>query len=93
MTARAVDLDEIDPHAALTLAVGWKSGQKTKLRQITIGGDVETAFREVISGTLDNLRDREATPWSPDADLSPETFLVIHDRRSGVRAGPCCGAQ
>jgi hypothetical protein len=77
MATPAVDLGKIDPQAALTLAVGWKSGQKTKLRQVTIGGDVETAFREVISGTLNDLRAREATPWSPDADLSPETFLVI----------------
>jgi hypothetical protein len=72
-----VDLSGIDPDAALTLVVGWKSGQKMKLRQLTIGSEVETAFREVVTSTLEDLGSREAANWSPEADLSPETFLVI----------------
>lgn len=77
MAAPVVGLEMIDSTAALTLVVGWKSGQKTKLRQVAISTDVEAKFRGVISNALDDLNGREAVNWSPEADLSPETYLVI----------------
>jgi hypothetical protein len=72
-----IDFRKIDRGGSLTLVVGWKSGLKMRLRQLTITGAVEDAFRAVVSTTLDNLSNREAVDWSPEADLSPETYLVI----------------
>lgn len=74
----------IDPDAALTLVVGWKSGSKRRLRQLTIGEDVAAAFRSVVSTTLDDLANREAVEWSPEADLNPETYLVISQTELGT---------
>lgn len=62
---------------AITLSVGWITGQRTKLRQIAVGHDVAAAFRLVLDSTLDDLRSREGQSWAPDADLTPETYLKI----------------
>ncbi len=77
MATETIDISGIDRQQSLTLSVGWRSGQKTKLRQISIGGDVEQAFRTVLHSALEDLNQREAEPWSPDADLTPETYLVL----------------
>ncbi len=70
-------LSEIDTEASLTLAVGWTVGKNTKIRQMVLGSSVENAFRDVVREALENLGEREPADWTPDADLSPETFLVI----------------
>lgn len=67
----------IDTEASMSLAVGWTVGKNTKIRQVVLGADVEAAFREVVRSTLSDLDTREAADWTPDADLSPETFLVL----------------
>lgn len=71
-------LARIDTKASMTLAVGWTVGKNTKIRQVVLGKDVEAAFRDVVRGTLCDLAEREAADWTPDADLSPETFLVLN---------------
>lgn len=83
MTEINITLTDIHTDEALTLVVGWKSGLKMKLRQISLGADVEAAFRGVISKTVDDLSDREAQVWAPDADLSPETYLVLSESDLG----------
>jgi hypothetical protein len=77
VATETIDISGIDPQESLTLSVGWRSGRKTKLRQISIGGDVERAFRTVLHSALQDLNQREPEPWSPDADLTPETYLVL----------------
>ena len=77
------DPTNIDSEASLTLSVGWKSGQKTKLRQLTVGDDVAEALRDVVRATLDNLEERTPENWAPDADLSPETYLTIDSGELG----------
>ena len=72
------DLERINvADAPLSLAVGWTVGKNTKIRQIVLGQDVEAAFRKVAKNTLEDLNRRESGEWTPDADLSPETFLVL----------------
>ena len=77
MSDALVNLKSVDPSGAFTLVVGWMSGTKTKLRQILTAEAVEDAFRDVIGASLHDIRNREAQPWTPDANASPETFLVI----------------
>jgi len=76
-------LEAIDISEALTLSVGWRSGQKVKLGQLTVGSDVELALREIVNGALSAIDEREAEIWAPDADLSPETYLVMNQSDLG----------
>lgn len=76
-------LGGIDTEASMSLAVGWTVGKNTKIRQVVLGADVEAAFREVARETLSDLGTREAADWTPDADLSPETFLVLDSSEVG----------
>lgn len=78
-----IDPADIDPASALTLVVGWAVGKKTHLRQVAIGGDVANAFRSAITTTLADLGKREEEEWAPDADLTPETYLVIPEADLG----------
>ena len=84
-------LSGVDPEGALTLAVGWISGRKTKLRQVTIGRDVAAAFREVIGAAIEDITLREAAEWTPEADLPPETYLVISESELGD--APALGSE
>jgi hypothetical protein len=77
-------LEAIDISESLTLSVGWRSGQKIKLGQLTVGGDVELALREIINGALYAIDEREAEAWAPDADLSPETYLFMSQTELGT---------
>jgi len=56
------DLSDIDSEASLTLSVGWRTGTKLKIRQLTVGYDVEEALRVVVRNALDNLMDRTPEP-------------------------------
>ncbi len=76
-------LGGIDTQASMSLAVGWTVGKNTKIRQVLLGVDVEEAFRDVVQNTLSDLHAREAADWTPDADLSPETFLVFDSIEAG----------
>lgn len=91
MTQPTVDLNSIQSGQALTLAVGWISGRKTKLRQVAIGDEVAAAFRDVVRASLSDLMQREAEVWTPEADLAPETYLVLPERDLGD--APALGAE
>lgn len=78
-----VDPGRVDAAAARTLVVGWSVGKKTRLRQVAIGGEVAEAFRGAITTSLADLAHREEQAWAPDADLSPETYLVIPEADLG----------
>ncbi|WP_181118429.1 Kiwa anti-phage protein KwaB-like domain-containing protein [Rathayibacter sp. AY1B5] len=82
---------EIDVTSSITLSVGWISGQKTKVRQVAISQSVGSAFREVILRTISDIEERELQDWAPDADLSPETCLVL--RLADVGTAPQMGAE
>ena len=64
--------EAIDVDQALTLAVGWVSGKRTKIRQVAVGHEVAAAFRDVANNTINDLGSREGEDWAPDADLSAE---------------------
>lgn len=66
----------IDSQDPMTLAVGWTVGKNTKVRQVLLGADVATEFYQVAQNTISDLSNREASEWTPDADLSPETYLI-----------------
>lgn len=61
----------------LTLSVGWRSGQKTKLGKLLVGSDVADELRLIVQATLTDIQSRTSEVWTPDADLSLETYLVI----------------
>lgn len=67
-------VDDSDP---ITLAVGWTVGKNTKIRQLMLGEDVASEFYRIAQQTALNLTEREPEEWTPDADLTPETYLVF----------------
>ncbi|WP_125458683.1 hypothetical protein [Rhodococcus sp. 1168] len=67
----------VEAPTPITLSVGWTSGRNTKIRQILLGTDVAAEFRSVARRAIADLQTREAADWTPDADLTPETFLVL----------------
>lgn len=67
-------VDDSDP---ITLAVGWTVGKNTKIRQLMLGEDVASEFHRIAQQTALNLSEREPEEWTPDADLTPETYLVF----------------
>jgi hypothetical protein len=77
--------DAIDPSGTISLAVGWPSGARTKLRSVAISEDVANAFRDVVEQTLADLAAREPEEWTPEADLSPETYLTIDVEHLGKK--------
>lgn len=79
-----VDLADIDPDASIVLTVGWRTGRKLRLKQMLLGEKVTAEFGEVVAGALETLGQREAEPWSPDADLSPETYLTLTASQLGT---------
>ncbi|GEM_PF-1089580 len=77
MSDLAMDLSGVDLDGSLTLTVAWRSGKKLKLGRVETGPKVDAAFRELIRIAIDDLGNRAAEPWAPDADLTAETYLVI----------------
>lgn len=75
--SRPNSFQDVNPAESLTLVVAWRTGRKVRLRQLSIGTDVATQFRAVITQTLADLRRRDAAAWAPDADLTPETYLLV----------------
>lgn len=67
-------VDDSDP---ITLAVGWTVGKNTKIRQLMLGEEVASEFYRIAQQTALNLSEREPQEWTPDADLTPETYLVF----------------
>ncbi|GAB2854837.1 hypothetical protein [Nocardioides pacificus] len=77
MTDIEDEVAQVDVEGSLTLSVGWRSGQKTKLAQVAMGDDVAAELRGVLRATVVDLQERSPEPWAPDADLSPETYLWL----------------
>lgn len=73
-----VELSDVDPGDPINLTVGWRSGKRLKLAQMILGKEVVGQFREVIADALDDLNQRTSEPWTPEADISPETYLTLH---------------
>lgn len=71
--------------------MGWRSGRKTKLGQLSVGAEVAAVLRDVVSAALADLADRSPEPWAPDADLSQETYLTMH--ASGLGDAPTLAAE
>lgn len=71
------NLSVINVDAPITLAVAWTTGKNMKIRQVQLSAEIADIFREVVRRTIADINSREPAPWTPDADLSPETFLVL----------------
>jgi len=71
------DLAAIDPDSPVSLSVGWRSGTKLRLAQMMLGVEVVGRFRQLIADTLDDMEERTQEPWTPEADLTPETYLTV----------------
>jgi hypothetical protein len=65
--------ESIDPAASITLVVGWRSGTKMKLGRLVLA----KALGEVVGHVVEDLADRQPETWTPDADLSDETYLML----------------
>lgn len=74
---RTIDSLAISATDPITLAVGWTVGKNTKIRQVLLGDDVAGEFYRIAQETVENMREREAADWTPDADLTPETYLIF----------------
>lgn len=83
MVERAFNSSDLDVGEALTLSVGWRSGRKTKLGQLTMASDVAAEIGAIVAATLADLDERSPETWAPDADLSPETYLMMEARDLG----------
>jgi len=83
MSASGDEFKDFDVDGSLTLVVGWRSGTKLKLGQLTVGHDVEQALRDVVYAAVDGINRREPEAWAPDADLTQETYLVIPQTELG----------
>lgn len=83
------ELEQVLNEESFTFFVGWQSGKAYQLRRMELHEDVEEEFRKVLSQTIDGadnivgIVDREAQPWSPDAVIYPETFLVCASESVG----------
>ncbi len=84
MTAN--EYEAVDSSQSVTLTVGWRSGSKIRLGRVPLTEAVADAFREGVAAVSTNLGEREPEEWTPDADLSPETYLVAE--RSALGASP-----
>lgn len=73
----AINLLTVSDSDAITLAVGWTIGKNTKIRQVILGKDVADEFYQVVKQTVEDLQERESAIWTPDADLTPETYLIF----------------
>jgi hypothetical protein len=73
----SLDLASIDTGGSVSLVVGWLSAGKVKLSNVAIAQEVQEAFREVVTDTVSDLTNREAEPWSPEAVVTAETYLVV----------------
>lgn len=76
MSEEIQEFSPVDVADALTLVVGWKSGPKTQLRRVPLTEEVADAFRAGIAEVADGMEEREAERWTPDADVTAETYLV-----------------
>ncbi|WP_300908220.1 hypothetical protein [Corynebacterium stationis] len=67
---------EFKSEEAITFFVGWQSGKSYNLRQVGLHKSIASNFLEIANQTAQNLVIREEETWSPEADLTPETYLV-----------------
>lgn len=87
----AEQLEAIDFDASITLSVGWRSGAKVKLGQLSVGQDVAGELRSIVREAVDGILAREPAAWAPDTDLSVETYLTIS--RSDLGSAPTLAAE
>jgi hypothetical protein len=71
------DWDAVDPDAALTLVVGWRSGTKMRLGRLTLSEEVANDLGAVVAQATADLADRQPEAWTPDADLPDESYLTM----------------
>ncbi|WP_460870314.1 hypothetical protein [Nocardioides pakistanensis] len=45
---------------------------------MVLGEEVVEQFRQLVADTLDSLEERTSEEWSPEADLTPETYLTLN---------------
>jgi Domain of unknown function (DUF4868) len=77
MTAPVPALPALLTEGDMTLAVGWRSGPKTKLRRVNMTQGVEVELRIVATAVAADLETREVGQWSPEVVSSPEVVHVL----------------
>lgn len=94
-TDDSVDFSDIETAVPvnLTLAVGWRSGKNHKIRRIELDRSVDTELRAIVTSTLEDLDIREPEPWTADADLAPETVLVLPVNDEYIGNSPTLGRE
>jgi len=85
------EFSPVDLSEALTLSVGWRSGTKTKLARVPMVEEVADEFRDVLEDVSRELANREAEDWAPDAEVTPETYLVAS--RESLGDAPLLASQ
>lgn len=90
-----VDFDDVDVSADsnLTLVIGWRVGRNLKLRRIELAQEVDAEIRKSARLALEDLAQREPEDWTPDADLAPETVLVVPVNDEYIGKSPTLGRE
>lgn len=74
-------LSQADIEAPITFFVGKRSGESLRLFKINIDEKVASSFREIARSVTEGgqasrgLLEREPEEWSPEAQITPETYL------------------
>lgn len=77
MTDPAPSLPTLLTEGDMTLAVGWRSGPKTKVKRVNMSQGVEAELRIVATAVAADVESREVARWSPEIVSSPEVVHVV----------------
>ncbi|WP_157851113.1 hypothetical protein [Gordonia phthalatica] len=78
-----IDFSQFHLSENLTITVAWRSGNRIKLGRVAATEQVRSEFLNIISGTVENISERSAEPWSAEADITSETYLVADANNLG----------
>jgi hypothetical protein len=67
----------------LSLAVGWRSGTKMKLGRLETSPDASSRLADVAARCVAGLAGRGPEPWTPEADLPEDSYLMLPAESAG----------
>lgn len=77
-------LPPIDTAGTITLVVARNTGTSLDLTKVPIAGAVVDAFRDVIEDATNELATRTPEPWSAEAVVEAETYLITSVDSAGT---------
>lgn len=71
------DLETIPIDEALTLVVAWKRGKTLEGRMVRTTSNVASEVRDACRRTVQELREREAVSYGPDAHVEANEYMAV----------------